>query len=248
MEIGAQVTHTDTSRANLAQSSESSTQSSTQAKHNPSNELRPKETLLSQKTSKTLALRQWSSADGRYKTNAVLKRLNGTLVVLEKESGGQSNVDLKKLSQTDNQYVRDVIRESDSRTVVIGQVAAGILKSDDFPFVSLDGQELRVVLDGIILQNPATAEGKELFGRFLDIVDDKQGWLEIIEPASGGKPRGLLFVDGTNINLALIAQGIAWYDEQSALGNQYHNAEFLARTDRLGVWSRGMEKPSWTSQ
>lgn len=54
------------------------------------------------------AIREWTSRDGKFKTNAKFISRGGNKITIEKEDGKQVTLDLDKLSEADNQYVKDL--------------------------------------------------------------------------------------------------------------------------------------------
>jgi endonuclease YncB( thermonuclease family) len=67
----------------------------------------------------------------------------------------------------------------------------------------------------------------------------------------GGWTVGTVIVDGTNVNLALVSDGMCWWyrkyaDEQSPADRLlFKDAETKAREDRRGLWSDADPTPPW---
>ena len=57
----------------------------------------------------SMPMREWASKDGKFKTKAKYVSKGGPKVTLEKEDGKQVTIDLDKLSDEDNEYVKSLL-------------------------------------------------------------------------------------------------------------------------------------------
>lgn len=181
--------------------------------------------------------REWNSADGKFGAKAMLTGIQNASVVLKKPDGGIGKVEIKRLSAVDIDYINSVVLETKGRTLVFGTVLAGDSTSHGFNFDSIHGDRYQAKLEGIAFPKD-DFQASELYRQFLELVHTKSGWIEVADVDTGKPLNAILFVDGININLKLIADGLARYDDASDLGNRYHNAELIARQDKLGIWGR----------
>lgn len=60
-----------------------------------------------------------------------------------------------------------------------------------------------------------------------------------------GRIVGDVFVNGENINIAQVRQGMAWAYRRYAHDKSLMQAELLARNDRVGLWSEPNPIPPW---
>jgi endonuclease YncB( thermonuclease family) len=62
-------------------------------------------------------------------------------------------------------------------------------------------------------------------------------------------PAGLIYLDGENVNLQLVAEGHAWVNERSCVIKKIClamvEAQKRARAQRLGLWHRPNPEPPW---
>jgi hypothetical protein len=181
--------------------------------------------------------REWNSADGKFGAKAMLTGIQNASVVLKKPDGGIGKVEIKRLSAADIDYINSVVLETKGRTLVFGTVLAGDSTSHGFNFDSIHGDRYQANLEGVAFPKDAF-QASELYRQVLELVHTKSGWIEVTDVDTSKPLNAILFVDGVNINLRLIADGIARYDDTSNLGNRYHNAELIARQDKLGIWGR----------
>jgi hypothetical protein len=54
-----------------------------------------------------IAFREWSDTTGQFKLNAILVKVDGASVVLQKKDGQEISVSLEKLSEADIKYIRE---------------------------------------------------------------------------------------------------------------------------------------------
>lgn len=58
-------------------------------------------------------------------------------------------------------------------------------------------------------------------------------------------PVGQLILEGKDLNLWLVRNGLAWVDRERVLDPRYTRAEHLARTEMRGLWSSADPTPPW---
>jgi endonuclease YncB( thermonuclease family) len=62
---------------------------------------------------------------------------------------------------------------------------------------------------------------------------------------------GLVMLDGSDVNLGLVAAGLAWhykaYEREQSVEQRhiYHDAEAAAKNARLGLWLESAPTPPW---
>ncbi len=57
---------------------------------------------------------------------------------------------------------------------------------------------------------------------------------------------GRLFVDGQDLSLALIEEGLAWYDKKNSSDKTLGKAQKKAKKAKKGLWKKTNPTPPWT--
>ena len=76
----------------------------------------------------------------------------------------------------------------------------------------------------------------------------KQARIEIMQMDLCDRAVAVVYVDGRNINLELLAEGWAWAADQGRRKPEepeYMAAEELARSKRIGLWIQDNPQPPW---
>ncbi len=187
--------------------------------------------------------REWNARAGGFKVAAKFVKLADGQVELLKQSGGVAKVPLEKLSRIDVDYVQDLIRVHPKANVIIGKVLAAA--SSNSVLISEEGTQKIIELYGIATPEPGQEYYREAKEDLSNRVRDKYVWVEWIEMSKDSKPIGIIYVDGRNANLDLVADGMAWHDIRVSADQRLANAEFMAREKRLGFWKLPNPTPPW---
>jgi hypothetical protein len=188
-------------------------------------------------------LREWSTPDLRFKVIAKLVHFKQGIVTLEKDDGNTVQVGLERLCRADHKYLGAVVAESKDSQIFFG-ISKLSNRRGEFVLEVIDGNVFRLVLEGVQFPVDVFApDYQRVMAPVSELIQDKRCWCEINGTDSAGRFKGILFIDGKNINLHLIATGVAWYDPKAALGGRYENAQHIAKADRLGVWGTRLLNP-----
>jgi endonuclease YncB( thermonuclease family) len=134
-----------------------------------------------------------------------------------------------------------------------GSLKGAVVKiSDGDTITVLVGRErLKVRLQGIDAPEFSQPFGKastkyltdRVAGKSVEIISNKQD--------KYGRAIGKVLLDGQDINLEMVKQGLAWHykyyqkDQLAADRKQYAKAEVDARAQRKGLWSDKSSVPPW---
>lgn len=151
-------------------------------------------------------------------------------------------VGLKEVPVSENLY--DLV--TGSQRVPAKKLSGKILRvidGDTFVFQTAEGS-LKVRLDGI-----DAPELKQPFGlessSFLKSYLYKKALLESKGVDRYGRTLGVLFVEGSNINLQMVEKGYAWHFKKYSHNKALAKAEVRARKAKLGLWRKGTAVAPW---
>ncbi|MGL6071780.1 thermonuclease family protein [Craterilacuibacter sp.] len=129
---------------------------------------------------------------------------------------------------------------------VVRQIADG----DTLTVVDAHGQANKIRLAFIDAPERAQAGGLAARNALQAAVSGRRVRVEVFEQDRYGRSVGLLWLEGRDINLELVATGHAWHYPQYARDKQnaaayarYQAAEALARLKHIGVWQGKAEAP-----
>lgn len=112
----------------------------------------------------------------------------------------------------------------------------------------LDGnnKQHKVRLFGIDTPERDQPHGRAAKTALVNMVDGQAVGVVIVETDSYGRLVGTLYRDSTNINLAMVADGHAWwYDYYAPHEHPLRLAQDQARTQGLGLWAQPAPMPPW---
>ena len=116
----------------------------------------------------------------------------------------------------------------------------------------LDSENVKhkVRLSGIDAPELGQDFGKRSKQALADKVADKQVTVETHGKDRYGRTLGTIFVDGKDINLEMVAEGMAWwYKRYAPKDTALEKAESAARADKLGLWAgKPVEPWEWRRQ
>jgi micrococcal nuclease len=213
---------------------------------------RPKPTIqptlldIDDRTFKVPSFREWSARAGGFKVIAKFEKMVDGQVELSKKTGGVAKVTLEKLAAADVDYVRNILSMHPKAKVVMGKVLA--VASSHSLLLSEDGTQKFVELYGIATPEPGEDVYHEAKEALTNMVVDKHVWVEWTETNKDSKLIGIVYVDGRNVNLELVAAGMAWHDIWVSADPRLANAEFIAREKKLGLWKVPNSVPPWEHQ
>lgn len=109
---------------------------------------------------------------------------------------------------------------------------------DSFRLRAVDGSEVEVRMHGIDAPERAQPYGRTAASALERHLHGKRLEIEIIEEDDYGRQVGVVYVNGENINLAMVRDGHAWWYEYYAANNEaLAEAQRNAVSRRLGLWA-----------
>ena len=153
-------------------------------------------------------------------------------VRIRKADGKTADVPIQRLSVVDHKYIKEIIKVDPVANVSLGKVTK-VLKDNTIEFSDIDGAVLSVSLGGVNFKEATSSVSQHLHSTLLGHFC----WIESKDTAGEGLS-GVVYVNGTSVNLDLIAKGFAKYDPLSRLDPRFTRAEKFANATRLGVWGQ----------
>lgn len=107
-------------------------------------------------------------------------------------------------------------------------------------------QKYKIRLHGI-----DTPESNQTYGRtatkaMSKLVAGKQVQITVKDTDRYGRTVGIVYIDGTNVNLKMVCAGHAWWYQRYAKRNtDLRDCERKAREDKLGLWGGPEPIPPW---
>ncbi len=180
---------------------------------------------------------------GSSKVNAKLVAFVEGLAVLKKSDGALARVPVDKLSEADVEYLKDVVKVHPKAYVVFGIVSA--VASGSEVTITVADKHQEIVLFGIAppkLGQFYHDDAKEALSRK---ITGKHVWFEWSERNDKKKPVGILYHNGRNVNLDMLAEGMAWCDQKQTADPKLLNAESVAKARRIGLWQNPDAEAPW---
>lgn len=138
---------------------------------------------------------------------------------------------------------------SSQAETLVGLVVA--INDGDTLVLQVDRQRHTLRLSGIDAPERVQSFGNRSMANLGQWVFQKRAMAECAARGSEGVPRCKVLVDGVDIGLRQLADGMAWRlqsgdgAESPELGLAYQQAETMARLRRLGLWSETNPTPPW---
>lgn len=121
-----------------------------------------------------------------------------------------------------------------------------VADGDTFTMIDESGQKVKVRFYGIDCPESDQPFGAEAGEFTSSLVLNQIVSVEVTGIGNYGRSIGIItLADGTNLNQALLAEGLAWWNHEYNDQLDYAELESLARRDHLGLWkSRTSIPPS----
>jgi endonuclease YncB( thermonuclease family) len=130
----------------------------------------------------------------------------------------------------------------------IGQVIS-VQDGDTITVRTSDFEQIRVRFYGVDSPEKDQAYGKEARAFLNKIVYGKTVELEVMDIDRYSRYVCLVNMDGTLLNLVMVANGFAWtyddYCKDRAICEKFRDAEDQAQNQRFGLWSDPNALPPW---
>ncbi len=139
------------------------------------------------------------------------------------------------------QYLRDSPPDFD----LTGRVVR-IADGDTVSILDATNTQHKVRLYGIDTPERDQPFGKAAKTALMQQVDEKTVGVVVVTTDSYGRKVGTLYQQGVNINVAMVANGYAWwYQHYAPHERKLAMAEQQARAHRLGLWAAPHPIPPW---
>jgi endonuclease YncB( thermonuclease family) len=121
-----------------------------------------------------------------------------------------------------------------------------VADGDTVSILDRNNEQHKVRLYGIDTPERDQPHGQSAKRALSNLVDDQQVGVVVVETDSYGRQVGTLYRAGTNINLAMVSAGHAWWYQYYAPHERHLAlAEQKARQQGLGLWSNPRPVPPW---
>ncbi|MEM6583295.1 MAG: thermonuclease family protein [Pseudomonadota bacterium] len=121
-----------------------------------------------------------------------------------------------------------------------------VADGDTLSILDKHNQQHKIRLHGIDSPEREQPHGKAAWDALEAMVDGKTVSVVVLGEDSYGRTDGTVYLGEQNINLALVANGHAWWYRYYAPNNRLLEAtEQQARRDKRGLWADANPKPPW---
>jgi len=121
-----------------------------------------------------------------------------------------------------------------------------VADGDTVSVLDANNRQTKVRLYGIDTPERDQPYGNAAKRALVQLVSQQQVGVVVVTKDSYGRTVGTLYHEGVNINLAMVAEGYAWwYQHYAPYDLQLAAAEQQAREHRLGLWQDPHPQPPW---
>ncbi len=122
-----------------------------------------------------------------------------------------------------------------------------IYDGDTITVLSTDGTtEYKIRFYGIDAPERKQEYGEEARAYLVSLVNNTTVEVQVINTDRYGRNVGKVFVNGTNVNEAMVLNGCAWYYRDYAQGEKILNDyQYSAMKNRRGLWAADDPVPPW---
>jgi endonuclease YncB( thermonuclease family) len=121
-----------------------------------------------------------------------------------------------------------------------------VADGDTLSLLDSSNRQHKIRLHGIDTPEREQAHGKAAWDALAKLVDGRRVGVVVLGEDSYGRTDGTVYLGETNINLAMVAAGHAWWYRYYAPDNHLlEDAERQARKAKLGLWARPDPMPPW---
>jgi len=121
-----------------------------------------------------------------------------------------------------------------------------VADGDTLSVLDKNNTQYKVRLHGIDTPERNQRYGKSAWNALSAMVSGKTVGVVVLGKDSYGRTDGTIYLDGTNINLAMVAAGHAWWYRYYAPDDRpLQAAESAAREKKLGLWAQPDPMPPW---
>ena len=120
-----------------------------------------------------------------------------------------------------------------------------IADGDTFTLLDANNNQIRIRLHGIDCPEKGQdcyQVAKDYLGK---LVFQKVVYVENLDTDRYGRTIGRVWINGVDVNLALLRNGLAWHYKHYDKFKEYAEAESQARKEKLNIWSRSDAIAPW---
>mgnify|MGYP003380873995 CR=1 FL=1 len=121
-----------------------------------------------------------------------------------------------------------------------------VADGDTISVLDRNNTQYKIRMHGIDTPEREQRYGKAARDALLTMVDEKTVGVVVLGKDQYGRIDGTVYLGDSNINLAMVAGGHAWwYRHYAPDDRQLQVAEELARTNKQGLWAQSDPMPPW---
>lgn len=121
-----------------------------------------------------------------------------------------------------------------------------VADGDTLSVLDANNKQYKIRMYAIDTPELQQAHGTTAKRALAKLVDGKTVGIVVVDKDSYGRTVGTVYRGDTNVNLAMVAAGHAWWYRSIAPNERaLAHAEQLARADKLGLWSKPQPVPPW---
>ena len=128
--------------------------------------------------------------------------------------------------------------------IITGKVIK-VADGDTVTILTPANQQIRVRLNCIDAPEKKQAFGQKAKQSLSDLVFGKTVEVEKHDIDRYGRIVGTVYLNGLDINLVQVERGYAWVYKQYCSNNIYYEAENIAKSKQIGLWSQPNPIPPW---
>lgn len=127
-----------------------------------------------------------------------------------------------------------------SQTILTGKVIK-VADGDTFTLLTKDNQQIRIRLHGIDAPEKSQPYSQVSRNFLNEKIYGKMVKVEQMDIDKYKRIVGMVFIDGVNINEALLRGGMVWHYKKYDKNAQWAKWETEAREKKLGIWADSQE-------
>lgn len=190
--------------------------------------------------------RIWVDQSGAFNVTAKLLAVEDGRVRLEKENGETVRVPLDRLSNVDRNYLFEMLGEQvEPGFQRLRGEAVAVAEGDRFTLRDEQGVMHEARLAGLDAPEPGQPYADEARQALESLILGQTLTLKWRERDEQGRLMAVALLDSRSINLTLLQNGWAWYDQRTAADPELAGAESLARSLQRGLWADNNPQPPW---
>ena len=121
-----------------------------------------------------------------------------------------------------------------------------VADGDTISVLDRNNTQYKIRMHGIDTPEREQRYGKAAKNALLAMVDGKTVGIVVLGKDQYGRTDGTVYLDDSNVNLAMVAGGHAWwYRHYAPDDRQLQAAEAKARANKQGLWTQSDPVPPW---